>query len=1031
VKSKSQQRSFTFINHFVTFLTPGSKTISLTIVGVNGCSFTENASVQVDDCVDTECGLISVEVLQESDCYDATGQIKVDVCQSCGTTYPVDIFYTVNGQEQSAGPFQSGDPTIDNLGIGVYSNIFVKDAAGCKSNKVGPVVIGADGDDGDVSDETCGDTECIIIGYQSSNGRRSFWIPGIPGVNNVRYEFDDNGGTLRILPDGRATLTGRILNLSNPSCGFDVNFEFAERRNWTEWSALGRSWKGDPAIVGSNFEDWDYYEILASSTLEAFGCLSGTLNISHKPADKRFGVQVGQAANAKNELPGISAWFFYDGEINGDHVNGSGDINAEGACGTGLEPPHADVPALTCPPCKTVLCEEGTDPSITGEPVFNCPTNDFTVSYTDEETGTCPVVINRTWKVEYEKPVEECNTGTIVRFGLDCEHSNGGGWIRHPGFRPSQVNQLGCSNVHVSNFTRDNGGNSCVDRLGTDDAICTDGWNESSFDEHKALKFTIGYGSGDKGFISGFHFYEFASPVSGWSGQHQKYPTKYGIKVKKNGSVIFSQMDIPTTQVWSLEQFNFPNSSDFRFNGNTTFEFLLAAYHPAGSGTKVVWDVDEIKVNGACCRNTVPGTEVATCVQEIQVLDDKSPELSAKPSDITVECDEIPLPQKITASDNCDHVDVEFHESIINGSCEGEFTLLRSWRAEDDCGNFDEHTQNIHVIDTKRPGFITFPANKVVDCNNIPPLGQPEATDNCDDNPHIEYLGETRLNGDCPDSYKLVREWKATDDCGNTITRSQEISVIDDSAPIFDSQPTDITVACDAIPMPPVVTVSDNCDPSPKISLETPIVPGSCDNEFVIVRRWYAEDRCGNVSITEQRVNVFDDTPPSLIVPDDVTLECDISDFSPEHLGYPTGDDNCCEEDISYKRLAYIDLPDEVTISVETPGTANIPSYFDLTVTNGGVLNGFYDSYCLDAETGIQRNTNYRAKVFSSYEKIPNQYLSEDALDAITENYLDNINWIVNNIVPGVTSSNSCGQTYTYGDVQRAILFTIQLMLSR
>ena len=52
---------------------------------------------------------------------------------------------------------------------------------------------------------------------------------------------------------------------------------------------------------------------------------------------------------------------------------------------------------------------------------------------------------------------------------------------------------------------------------------------------------------------------------------------------------------------------------------------------------------------------------------------------------------------------------------------------------------------------------------------------------------------EVRTDGSCPDSYVLTRTWTATDNCGNTATQSQVITVIDDESPALSGVPADIS----------------------------------------------------------------------------------------------------------------------------------------------------------------------------------------------------------------------------------------------
>ncbi|MDX9930335.1 MAG: thioester domain-containing protein [Bacteroidales bacterium] len=105
-------------------------------------------------------------------------------------------------------------------------------------------------------------------------------------------------------------------------------------------------------------------------------------------------------------------------------------------------------------------------------------------------------------------------------------------------------------------------------------------------------------------------------------------------------------------------------------------------------------------------------------------------------------------------------------------------------------------------------------------------------------------------------------------------------------------------------------------------------------------------------------------------------------------------------------------LPDYVNMSVSYPYTG-ASSYFTTTVTNGGILDGTYDGWCVDAGNTIYTGTSYLAEVISSYD--------ETCLEGIVDNpaNMDKVNWVMNQGFVG-TPSLSEGD-FTYGDVQLAI----------
>src|SRR5690606_24656425 len=106
-------------------------------------------------------------------------------------------------------------------------------------------------------------------------------------------------------------------------------------------------------------------------------------------------------------------------------------------------------------------------------------------------------------------------------------------------------------------------------------------------------------------------------------------------------------------------------------------------------------------------------------------------------------------------------------------------------------------------------------------------------------------------------NYRLIRTWTATDQCGNSSTVTQTITVVDNTAPTFTmSTPADVTVECNAIPAQPDLTATDNCTPSGSISIvkneRRENIPGACVNNYRLIRTWTATDLCGNETTVQQ-----------------------------------------------------------------------------------------------------------------------------------------------------------------------------------
>jgi hypothetical protein len=114
----------------------------------------------------------------------------------------------------------------------------------------------------------------------------------------------------------------------------------------------------------------------------------------------------------------------------------------------------------------------------------------------------------------------------------------------------------------------------------------------------------------------------------------------------------------------------------------------------------------------------------------------------------------------------------------------------------------------------------------------------------------------------CLGNYKIIRKWVATDNCNNSKTYEQTITVNDLIAPVIIGVPNDVTVTC--INIPPIVTLTatDNCDNNPSLTfLETKVL-GSCVNNYVLLRKWTSLDKCGNKTEKTQTITVQDNEKP-------------------------------------------------------------------------------------------------------------------------------------------------------------------------
>ncbi len=199
--------------------------------------------------------------------------------------------------------------------------------------------------------------------------------------------------------------------------------------------------------------------------------------------------------------------------------------------------------------------------------------------------------------------------------------------------------------------------------------------------------------------------------------------------------------------------------------------------------------------------------DTAHCVQEFIIVDTQAPVIMNVPQDKQVECDQVPEADgEVFAEDNCKgSLDVYTMDAVKPGGCEGNYIIVRTYWAVDDCGNMGTATQTIQVMDTTPPVImcnITDPEVEV-NCKYLPKPAECKAQDNCDQDVKVEVSDEFGWD-DLQKHCQLVRTYSATDDCGNTSTVQHVIPVtedcckgLDEKAMVVSVMPNPFTERCE------------------------------------------------------------------------------------------------------------------------------------------------------------------------------------------------------------------------------------------
>ncbi|PUZ23208.1 hypothetical protein DCC81_22700 [Chitinophaga parva] len=353
-----------------------------------------------------------------------------------------------------------------------------------------------------------------------------------------------------------------------------------------------------------------------------------------------------------------------------------------------------------------------------------------------------------------------------------------------------------------------------------------------------------------------------------------------------------------TKPVFSTKQ---PNDTTVSCDAIPTQPNLVATDN-CSSAAKLVYTKGEKRVelaSGACANsfqlirtwNVKDECGNDTTVQQtITVVDNTKPTFTTSaPADVTVNCDAVPTQPDLQATDNCSpaaSITITKHEIRQDGNCKNSYILVRTWTATDQCGNATTLAQTITVQDTTRPRFTpAVPADITVSCDAVPTQVTLAATDNCSAPANLQVVKTSQrvdIPGACANNYKLLYTWTVTDECGNTATATQTITVVDNKKPVFTKPaPADVTVLCDQVPAQIDLTYADNCSATDKIRYTKQVVktstPGACVNTYTLRYTWIITDECGNVDSTHQIINVIDTVPPVFTVtaPQDITVSCD------------------------------------------------------------------------------------------------------------------------------------------------------------
>ncbi|MCB0692294.1 MAG: T9SS type A sorting domain-containing protein, partial [Saprospiraceae bacterium] len=287
----------------------------------------------------------------------------------------------------------------------------------------------------------------------------------------------------------------------------------------------------------------------------------------------------------------------------------------------------------------------------------------------------------------------------------------------------------------------------------------------------------------------------------------------------------------------------------------------------------------------------------------------------------------------------------------VSGGCNTIGNFDMEYEAPNRCGGSVDVTYE-YTSSCEENG--NFTAKFTVISDNTPPT-PPNLTDlnlECDEelpDPVLEAIDdcgytvestatEEIVEGDCANSYSVIRNWVFTDECGNSSTAQQTINISDNIAPTITfvdplliglPDGGTLNIQCqtqdDVYILPQFdntsVEITDNCDPNPIVVLTDYIVDeGNCVETGYFVRifcKYTATDECGNSSELTFYLNIIDDIPPVFVNPPaDIHVDCtedlsqipEIEVFDQCHCVHTTVEDvyhdqnnDCVNDDVIFR----------------------------------------------------------------------------------------------------------------------------------
>lgn len=572
---------------------------SVTVTDAEGCTSENTVSVQNSD-----SPMANIETTQPT-CGENNGSLTVNVN---GGVTPYTYAWSVG----------STNVTLENLGAGTYT-VTVTDAVGCTSESSSTLNTSEAVDaDASATDTTCGENNGTATAdatggvapytYQWSTGATTQMIMGLE-PNDYMVTITDAAGCTDVAAtqvEGSANPT--ILVGSSPSeCGEPTG-----------------------AVTVSIDGGTPPYDILWSTgdmTQMVFDLVSGTYAVTVTDSN-------GCSATGDIDVEGPQA-------PEGGMISGAGGVTSYEFCLEGTMDMIAGLNVSGASGSNMAWIITDADGVI--KFIFNTLAGINEYDFDDSVAGTCLIyhisyeeienIIDGTNVNELEGCFDLSNEITVVKnnyfeggtssvlFDMEMcaasisqeQHTD------YSEFTANISNSEGCTTIDVigGNLYRNNplsNPHSCTDGTNGGIALCVSSEDGCDYlpNSELALKVDIEIEPASEGSstFSELSFFEKAPEEFVWlngANGPNDYPTLFGIRVLKDGVVVYEESDIETEREWNQRSFDFAGD-DFIITETTVYSIELLAYCTVDNGGFAnAWDIDELMIVTTCDNTFAAG----------------------------------------------------------------------------------------------------------------------------------------------------------------------------------------------------------------------------------------------------------------------------------------------------------------------------------------------------------------------------------------------------------------------------------------